>query len=154
MTYEEEKEQAIRQIAAHERAAARAKWAHKRAAHEEAIRYLCDKFNVPSPLAPPPEPPPPYAAIEEQLARIGMADQLQDFWRFHAGQGDGELGALNYEKAFMRLRDAARIAAGSYGRPVWIPACVEFSAPMQFVQVVSGTPKGEREWSTIERYSK
>jgi hypothetical protein len=140
------KEQAARQIAAHERAAASATDPAKRFQHEEAIRHYRAKYDIPAPNW-----HPPAAEIFAELERIGMADQLQDFWRFHQGQTDGPLGEHNYQLAFLRLRKVAAVAAATYGKPVWIPSPVGFNQRMQFFRVPVGVPKGTRQFvPTIE----
>ena len=147
MTYEEEKEQATRQVAAHARAARDAEWPGKRVQHEESIRYLCDKYGIPSPLAPPPERPPSYEVIKTEWTRLGLDPLINDFWLFHAGQDHPVIGPQEHENARSRLHAAAALAAATHNRDgVWIPDKVKPGAQMTFTKVLPGKPKGERQW--------
>jgi hypothetical protein len=153
MTYEQEREQATRQVAAHARAARDAEWPGKRVQHEESIRWLCAKYDLPSPIAPPPERPPSYEVIKAEIAKLGFADALAMFWDAHGRQGEAP---HDYAKAFSNMRRQAVVALGTHQRDhIWLPKCVECSAPMQFERVVPGVPKGPGvEWFSNQRYSK
>jgi hypothetical protein len=135
---------ALRFIAAHERAAASADRPEKRVQHLASAAHYREAFDLPAP-----DWHPPAAAIFEQLRALGLDDVVQDFWRFHAGQADGAEGQLNYQRAYLRLRKRAVTAIEAHQcASVWIPVPVGYSAPMEFVEVkLRAAPKSDgRQW--------
>lgn len=135
MTPEEQRELDMRLLAAHERAG-----------HLKSARWYREKYGLAEPQ--PQETPPSYEVIKAEWTTLGLDPIIKDFWQFHAGQDHPGVGKRNYELAYERVRKAAILAAGSHKRAkVWIPLRVPCGAPMKFIAVTPGTPKGERDYS-------